>query len=75
MANRMSDESAKELESHVRKIIKLASRKKGVSGEEICKALNLLPDFMGYRYRRALKEAKARGLRSLGQGPSARWHM
>lgn len=74
MANKMSEESVKQLQNDLKKVVRLAKRKNGATGEELCKAMGIKVDFMGYRYRRVIKTAKdTHGLFSHGQGPSARW--
>lgn len=73
MANKMSEKSEKQLSKDVSKILKLASRKKGATGSDICKALGVRKDFTTYRYRRAMSAAKLLGIKLHGAGALSVW--
>lgn len=73
MANVMSEKTKKMLEKRTTKVLRLASRKKGVRGEEICKVLELPRDFAGYRYRQIITRIQEHGAWREGAGPGSVW--
>lgn len=74
MAGKMTPEAEKRLTKDVRTILRVAKRKTGATGEQICEALGIKADFMAYRYRRAIKLAVAEhGLSRDGHGKGSVW--
>lgn len=74
MAGKMTAQAEKQLKKDVSTILRLAKRKTGATGEQICKALGLEDAFMSYRYRRAIKAASEQGLSRDGHGKGSTWH-
>lgn len=75
MSRIMTEDAKNQLTRDVKTILRLAKRKMGVTGEQICSALKMKEDFTSYRYRRTLTEAKGNGLVREGEGIHAVWRV
>jgi hypothetical protein len=75
MANKTSKASLDQLRADVRVILRLAARKKGVTGLQILEALKIKEGPTGYHYRRAIKAAREKGLERIGFGKHSVWRL
>jgi len=74
MSNKMSEEAALQLTRDVKKILRLASRKRGATSDDICNALKNW-DVTSYRHRNVIRVCKNHGMFLDGSGYSGVWRM
>jgi hypothetical protein len=62
-------------EKAVRAVLRMARRKRGVTGWEVAKLLGVSTDPQGYRMRKVIRLAKDRGMVREGSGPSTVFYL